>query len=323
MKKTTIALASVTLVAFLVAYQIKLKKRVVKETDSAPPIPFTMPAKSFMSPSHDEWAKLISGLEGIALLKYLLEDVVEPVLRRNPNYHRCNKLADNLGICMIVREFKSYVESNTPPNEARIRLFGETAYTLWLLTTKSNHEASVQRRVSEFFKGTDYFGPGETGFRQFEYELQVLSRLVEEGIQFEDSPGEGDPDLTILSGPLRVEIKLPMKNAVGSLEKGLKQLGVNGGCIIIGLDNVLTETDEDNLDDIVIDIAKKLYAKIEHRTNVFVMIEFYRDNIATSDVAWIGNVRSAATVTMMHALTGNVYEVNNLPEPLFGHTVLG
>lgn len=288
---------------------------------NVPPLPVTTPPVG--SSFHDEWSKSIDGLEGLGLLKYLVQDVVEPVLKRNPHYHRCNKSGDNRGICMIMRDLKSHVESNTAPTELRIRLFGETAYTLWLLACKSDHEASVQRRVSEFFKGTDYFGDGEAGFRQFEYELQVLCRLVEEGIQFDDNPGEGEPDITIPSGLFRVEIKLPMRNAVGALNKALKQLGSHGGCVIIGLDYIVAEVDAANMDDFVVDIAKQLYSKIEHRADVSVLIEFYRKNATKSDVAWIGDGRNAATVTMMHALTGVVYEVDTLPDPLWGSAATG
>ena len=272
------------------------------------------------SKHHNEWKDLVSNHEGFGLLKYLLEDIVEPVLNRNQYYRRCQaaEVQENRGICLIMREFKSYIESDQVPPSDRLRLFGELAYTIWLLTSigDKKYEVLVQRRINQFFVGSEYFGPGIPGFRQFEYELQVLSRLIEEEITFIDDPGEGEPDLLVSDEQFRLEVKLPTANALKSLEKAVAQLGSGGGCVVISLDNILASASEEDKEDLVDKIARQLYEKIKNRPDISVVIEFYRNDNVSTAVAWIGCAKNSRVAVTMHALTGIPYTQDTLPEPI-------
>jgi hypothetical protein len=245
---------------------------------------------SYMNVYHEEFDEIIQGKTGLALITFLLDKVVEPVLKRNSYFYRCSSgdSRANAGICVILDEFRNYVAKGHRPPEDRIRLLGELAYTLWLLGDKfrADYEPMVQRRVNEFFKGTAYYDSGVAGFRQFEYELQTICRLVEEGITAKDSTLDGEPDLTVNSegSPFQLEIKVPTANAIGALKKALRQINAHPGVVLICLDFVLYNEASGNKQNKTMEIAQQLLDELGSREDQTIVVEFYDDNFSNTHV---------------------------------------
>jgi hypothetical protein len=194
---------------------------------------------------HEEWLKLLKqNLH--RRWEFLNTDIVEPILRQNPHYVRCTEREDNSGICKQVHEFRRYVEEELrPPKEPGID-YGETAYTLWMLGIRfPKYAAALQARVNEFFIGSTYYESGISGFRQLLYEAQGMCRLIEAGMEFEDLHAEqGEPDFLVSAddGPFYLEVKLPVSNLEGRINKSFRQLRPSKRprtALLVGLDSVL------------------------------------------------------------------------------------
>ena len=170
--------------------------------------------------------------------------IVKGAATANKNWKRCKDKTTNSELCALIKEFEGYVANGQDAPQAKQKLFIETAYVFWLLGDKEPQFADIlQNRISQSFVGTTYYEAGHPGFRQFEYELHTMCRLVEEGFGFEDIEGNKEPDLLVKSdtGDFLLEVKMPTSNMSGAIKKALGQiLGKRSeGAIVVGLDHIL------------------------------------------------------------------------------------
>jgi hypothetical protein len=261
---------------------------------------------------HQEWRDRIEGKEGPNVLKFLLEHVVMPVLERNSLYNKRAGLAGvNSGFGMVLQDVKEYLAGKGELSPTQIHLFGETAYTLWLLGDRlqATHEAIVQKRINEFFKGEGYYESGLPGYRQFEYELQTICRFAEEGIPVAENEGENEPDLSVSSAvnQFSLEVKLPTANVMKSLKKAVSQIGLRTGIVIIGLDIILYEVPTTVKRAKVCEIASSVDVYLKTLNNLAVVFEFYPDSegVRQSELCWTGQPIDLTPVSeVLGALAG-------------------
>lgn len=275
-----------------------------------------------MNKFHAEWKETISHTEGDNRLRFLMEEIIEPTLKRNAYYFRCKSRPIKIGICIIIDEVKGYLDGSSTIPGQHLQLFGELAYTFWLLGEKlgTMYEATLQKRVDQFFSGKGYYEDGPPGFRQFEYELQTICRLVEEDIPFRDDPGEGEPDLIVKPEDenFPVEIKLPTSNANTSLNKALGQIGMQPGVIVLCLDTLLAEVANNQKFNEARRIATELLPMLVGQDEVSVLFEFYIyiGGRTESRHGWIGKQPTQPLVVMLNALSGGHSDVSNLEPPM-------
>lgn len=284
-----------------------------------------------MSRYHSEWEQVVNEINGRAhdefdRWKLLLSEVVEPVLKRNALYqHRCSNRSSfaNSGICLVIENIRQYIAKRPSQLDEGLKqklvLFGELAYEFWLLGHKleSVYDGMLQKRINEFFRGGSYYEQGEAGFRQFEYEIQAICRLVEAGIAFAENSGQGEPDLTVLpdGDTFQLEIKLPLSpNPDGAVRKALKQIGSRPGVVLVSLDAALDGVPpKDRLSKARV-IAAGILKALGNRENVTAVIEFYVEN--ATEFGWVGKYPTIGTVTILNALRGGTYTIDNLPRPI-------
>lgn len=172
---------------------------------------------------HKEWEQLTED-KPVSFFHNIVKDIAS----RNDLFYRCDEPDSNSGLCNQIEEFEQYVENDENPPDRRYELYRETAYVFWLLGDRLGDEYGdlLQNRIRASFKGTTYYNDGYTGFRQMEFEVHTIARLVEEGYSFEDLEGDGRPDFEVKteSVDFALEVKMPTSNLEKSLSKALKQL---------------------------------------------------------------------------------------------------
>jgi hypothetical protein len=269
---------------------------------------------------HKEWHGLRAGKTRFEYLRFLYYDVLVPVLTRNGYYYRCKKGKSNSGICSLLEEFDSYIDGKVDPGERKIKLFGETAYGLWLLGVKleSEFDSVLQKRINESFKGCTYYETGVPGFRQFEFETQVICRLVEENIAFRDIDNQGEPDLLVLpdtDASFYMEVKMPTANLALCLDKALRQIRPDErkGAVVVNLDHLLANTTPEKRQDHIQKWIGEAKSKVLGKDTV-IAVEYlpYEDSESANDCFRCDRSCVAKTVldTVCLALTGE----SQLPE---------
>jgi hypothetical protein len=172
---------------------------------------------------HKEWKQLVDEKPVT-----FFHNMIKEIASKNDLFYRCNEPDSNSGLCNQIAEFEQYIENNENPPNRKYELYRETAYVFWLLDDRlgEEYEDLLQNRIKASFKGTAYYNDGYTGFRQMEFELHTIARLIEEDLDFEDLAGDDRPDFKVVtdSTEFALEVKMPTSNLEKSLSKALKQL---------------------------------------------------------------------------------------------------
>lgn len=264
---------------------------------------------------HSEWKQYIAGRSGNDLLDFLMSSVLTAVLSENPYYYRLKQGEPNSGISQVVEEFQRYVSDGILASKERVISYGETAYVLWLLgiRLKPQYGPILHKRISEYFKGSSYYETGISGFRQFEYEVHIICRLIEENIKFEELGGEHEPDLLVESvePPFVLEIKLPTGNVAKCLNKALDQIcpTERKGAVVIGLDQVLARVAPSEREQQIAQWLHEAEAAVQGKNTVVYFEYLPPDSLEGSDIWHIAdkNLGDEQVCSVVHlALTGEL-----------------
>ena len=193
---------------------------------------------------HREWNELYGGKP----VELVHEEVIKPILEQNELYQRRKHKEGNRGLMDQVKEFDRYLAKSVHPPQGRKTMYAETGYLFWLfgIRLKDEYPRTLDHRIKSFLQGAAYPGEGLDGFRQAEYELHCIARLVEEGISVQDNELlglENTPDLTLDPDGISVfcEVKMPTSGSKSAISKALSQIGEAGGGVILGFDFIMAE----------------------------------------------------------------------------------
>lgn len=199
---------------------------------------------------HEEWEQLVEE-KSLTFFHNIANDIAS----KNDLFYRCNETGLNSGLCNQIKEYENYIHNDEDPPNRKYELYSETSYVFWLLGDRlgDDYEDLPQDRIKASFKGTAYYNEGYTGFRQMEFELHKIARLIEEDLDFEDLSGDGRPDSRVVtdSTEFALEVKMPTSNLEKSLSKALKQLKNEatdsqlGQAVAIGVDYLMKEENFD------------------------------------------------------------------------------